>query len=132
MLLLLANAKGNIHQERDNIGFGLSWAVADQVIKQSLLLNLRTCPMDVTPSTSRKSLQVCACVILGLIGMGVVPRGAWLCGRGQSEARNWSENATFIRKYWQNIRSEFMKKTVYNKLWISYSQLILKSVPEIK
>lgn len=24
MLLLLANAKGNIHQEHDNIGFGLS------------------------------------------------------------------------------------------------------------
>lgn len=78
MLLLLANAKGHIHQECENIGFGFSWAEADQVIKLSLFLNFCTCPMDVTPSTSCKSLQVCACVIpdgRGLIGMGVVPEG---------------------------------------------------------
>lgn len=133
VLLLLANAKGNIREERDNMGFGLSWAVAHQVIKQSQFLNL--CTSNGTPGTSRKSSPVCACVIpggRGLTRMGVVPRGAWLCGRGQSEARKWSKNATFIRKYWQNIRSEFMKKTVYNKLWISYSQLMLESVPEIK
>lgn len=90
--------------------------------------------MDVTPSTICRSLQVCACVVpdgRGLNTMAVVPCGAVWMGVVKVKP-GIDQRMLHLLENIERISDQFMKKRVYNKLWISYSQLISESVPEIE